>query len=1034
MDGSGVVTTGGGIYDGPVVDGVPEGYGILKWPQRPRSAAVYKGAMKHGVREGRGEFETTKGNKFSGVFEKNMRHGEGVQSYNNSCSVVEGTFVKGQIEGVGKWKFDKYLEYEGEFRGGVIHGEGKMVFVDGTVYVGDFYEGKRQGKGKSVWSDGDTYEGDYHKDKREGTGCYTWASGQQYTGEFVNGRRDGLGVVTWPNKSKFVGFFREGKREGYGLLFHHDHSLDSGIWDGPMLTRLVPCKVACEKVRHPELYEECKELYPGKMTKIAIHIMKCAFNGDTLHVVRLVERNGIHPDMCTSGGVSLLMLAASQGHIDTVSGLLDVGASVDWQTDARMTTLNLSYQLVNRLDIDKLPLHEISAQILSDSDKLHTTYEEEFEDSDGDIKFCEDQQKMLDTYHLLLARGANANISIYPKPIIISAVQLNDFKVVKLLLLHGASPDKVDENDPRKRSPLMFAAGALIDAEGDDNEIELIIPIFKLLVEGHCNVDMADSNGWTALHSLALVHTPAAIDLIPLLVSKGANVNAHTVDGHTPLSLAIKSGNISSARMLLKHGVDPNVMIGKERNTTCLNLVFTSHPMRVDADIRHTLVELLLGFNADPTIPIQIGGSGKLGTAMDCFHYVLQHEQEFKHASKRGRNSGRRRRSSQRSLSPILSPRSISPLQRRQQQHHHSPHRLQSHELNKRNSVDNKVARNSISTSNTGKKPRRQTYAYLPGQGNDEQPPSEEDLSIAEMLTQDMRKHVLKQKSVDLPACFQCGRSFNQHLTTFSGSKLIYFCGGRCKMRALNGPNRKQILHSLRLTNPAQWRLLQQQDDSQVIWRGENVDMFGPPPRRSITAPPDFVFEGIAQKQKKVSRSVAPSEVEEDSSRINVTPLPSLTDKEVKKSTKTGESLKGRLGFFPRLHDSSPHSARKDVKQSMSASSLSVVNECFGVGRASRLVQKTTFHPRPSTTSGSNPRRRDFSSLYTSIIDTTNEHDDLLESDVNNNNNHNNNTSQTSAPKNIKKKIPKPSKTHVRGKQAKHGVVEPSDSVVFSLH
>eukprot|EP00055_Hartaetosiga_balthica_P014168 m.76367 g.76367 ORF g.76367 m.76367 type:complete len:1027 (+) comp8513_c0_seq1:118-3198(+) len=944
MDGSGVVTTSGGVYDGSLVDGVPEGFGVIKWPQRPRSAASYRGEMKHGVRTGKGGLDTLPGTHYEGSFEKNMRHGYGVQSIKHDSSVVEGIFVNGQLEGQGRWKFDKYLEYEGEFHAGVIHGKGRMVFVDGTVYEGDFFNGVRHGKGKSVWPDGDTYEGNYENDKRQGHGCYIWVSGQKYVGEFLQGKRHGLGTVTWPNKSRFVGYFQDGKRDGYGLLLHHDHSLDSGIWKGPMLIRLMSCHKTCDVVQRPELYEKYKDLYPGKMSKIAIHAMKCAFNGDTLQVVRLVERNGICPDMCTSGGVSLLMLAASQGHIETVSGLLDVGASVDWQTDTNMTTLNLSYQLVNGLDFDKLPLREISAQILSDSALLHSNYEDEFDDSVSTVSFCSNKQKMLDTYHLLLARGANANISIFPTPIIISAVQLHDFDVLQLLLLHGASPDQIDENDPLKRSPLIFAANALIQAEGDEHVVNRVIPIFKLLVEGRCDVNLADDNGWTVLHTLALVHSKAAIDLIPLLIEKGANVNLLTKEGCSPLAHAIKSGNAESARMLLMYGADPDVKLGKNQETTCLNLVFTSHPSRVDSYIRLELVDLLLEFNSNPIIPVKmLPDLTSTASAIDCFHYVLQHENEFISSNRQSRKLSNRFQQLSTDDQIPLPPSSVS-----------SPHRRSSSRQSSRRLSHN--TESSLLQQNSQKN-RRQTYAFLPGQGTDDQPPTEEDLEIAELVTTAVRKAILKESKLDHSCCFQCGRSFNQHLTTFSGSKLIYFCGGRCKMRALNGPNRRQILHSLRRTNPTQWRLLQQQDDSQVVWKGENVDMFD---KRSATAPPDFAFEEIAHRKHK--DNLQEPEISLDSSRINVTPLPSLSEREVRRSAKEGESLKGRLGFLPRL---STRLQERHVAHSLSTSE--VVQAHFTGGRASRPVEKTTFK-RPFTTG---MMKTDLLPLYTSVVDTS---------------------------------------------------------------
>lgn len=62
----------------------------------------------------------------------------------------------------------------------------------------------------------------------------------------------------------------------------------------------------------------------------------------------------------------------------------------------------------------------------------------------------------------------------------------------------------------------------------------------------------------TALHEAVDRYTPAKRDIIELLLARGADVDARTEDGKTPLIVAIGRGHAQAARLLLDHGADPN--------------------------------------------------------------------------------------------------------------------------------------------------------------------------------------------------------------------------------------------------------------------------------------------------------------------------------------------------------------------------------------------------------------------------------------------------------------------------------------------
>lgn len=60
--------------------------------------------------------------------------------------------------------------------------------------------------------------------------------------------------------------------------------------------------------------------------------------------------------------------------------------------------------------------------------------------------------------------------------------------------------------------------------------------IIKMLLESGANAKIKDHNGWTALHEAVLALNNQ--EVIELLLKYGAEINAKTNDGHTPLKLA----------------------------------------------------------------------------------------------------------------------------------------------------------------------------------------------------------------------------------------------------------------------------------------------------------------------------------------------------------------------------------------------------------------------------------------------------------------------------------------------------------------
>ena len=111
-----------GNYVGPVVNGLPEGRGILYYD----SGNKYEGDFKNGKREGKGIYYYKDGDRYEGDFKNGKKEGKGIYYYNKES-----------------FKGDRY---EGDFRNNIQEGKGVYYYNNGDREMGDYSNGKRIGK------------------------------------------------------------------------------------------------------------------------------------------------------------------------------------------------------------------------------------------------------------------------------------------------------------------------------------------------------------------------------------------------------------------------------------------------------------------------------------------------------------------------------------------------------------------------------------------------------------------------------------------------------------------------------------------------------------------------------------------------------------------------------------------------------------------------------------------------------------------------------------------------------------------------
>lgn len=153
----------------------------------------------------------------------------------------------------------------------------------------------------------------------------------------------------------------------------------------------------------------------------------------------------------------------------------------------------------------------------------------------------------------LLNSGASANA--YSKEgdrAIFHAVKSGNKDIARLLLERGADPN-VSYND---------ATGSPLDSAVSAGDPEMV----SLLIKWKAGVNYKMRGAHTALHTACMQkESEQASAIITLLLQSGADVNAVTHMGVTPLMNAVEADNTSAVRILLQRGADPRIQNIKGR-------------------------------------------------------------------------------------------------------------------------------------------------------------------------------------------------------------------------------------------------------------------------------------------------------------------------------------------------------------------------------------------------------------------------------------------------------------------------------------
>jgi len=254
------------------------------------------------------------------------------------------------------------------------------------------------------------------------------------------------------------------------------------------------------------------------------------------------------------GGLTALLYAARDGHMDAAKALLEGGANINEVSASEKTSPLVMATMNGHFDLAKLFVDWSADPNLANNQGLTALY------AAVDLQWApkgwfpapgvgQEKVTYLNLMKVLLETGANPNARITKKLWFRSfgdhswvdaagatafwrAAQSSDLDAMRLLVDHGADPDLPTTHGT---TPLMAAAGIGWGYHYSMNAPDSWMEAVKYCVQHGADVNAADDRGYTALHGAAYLGNH---EMISYLIEKGADVKAVAKDKNTVADMA----------------------------------------------------------------------------------------------------------------------------------------------------------------------------------------------------------------------------------------------------------------------------------------------------------------------------------------------------------------------------------------------------------------------------------------------------------------------------------------------------------------
>ncbi|KAM7011941.1 ankyrin repeat and MYND domain-containing protein 1 [Tautogolabrus adspersus] len=360
----------------------------------------------------------------------------------------------------------------------------------------------------------------------------------------------------------------------------------------------------------------------------------------------------------------------------------------------------------------------------------------------------------LDTLKLLLGRGADPNACRVPMPVLFLAIMASDTHAVRRLLLCGARTDIPLPDERKGLYPLHVAVAlpgpagpkitelllhAVADPDAQASDKDEIYGPDKVGEPLSTNENLLKAGGRTALHVACQRESDYrnASKIVALLLAHGASTDL-LWSGHSPLSLAIASGNNLVVEELLNGGANPNLRLGHRVGSALCALANFNYHLGGN---RAKLLDILFKGGADILMQVKVGGV--VGNAVDYAHYSFNQDLRIAHTPFHALNM--RERETFKARRQLLSMMGDLLRESACQRQREISEREQTLKL-KRASV--------ISTDGTAHN--------------------------CDNLSPITEKH----RNPEFKFCYHCGRSVSVKLTACSRCHKVFYCSRNCKLKA----------------------------------------------------------------------------------------------------------------------------------------------------------------------------------------------------------------------------------------------------------